>query len=423
MEIQGPTRASSTHNLQRLFVLRSLVIAGVLLALPTARWFGDLSLPLLPLLAISGSLGLINLWTWRRVRSGVYIRDHEFLLQLTVDVFAITGLLYFTGGASNPFAWFFLIPLIIAATVLPAIATWLMAALTTLCYTLLMFFFLPLDSGDHLHHNDNFAQHVFGMWIGFVLSAALISWFVTGMARTLRERDIALAEAREQALRDQQLVALGTLATGAAHELGTPLATMAVLTGELQRAALEESIKRKLGILREQIQRCKTALSVISASAGEVRAESGSLVPVQDFLAQVIEGWRRQRMNASIETEFRPGSPAARIINEYTLHQALINLLNNAADAASQSLTRKASWDRREMSVDSRDNGPGLHPGVAARIEQHKPSDKEYGMGLGLFLTHATVQRLGGEIALFDRESGGTCTRVRLPLADFSHAP
>ncbi len=423
MEIQGPTRASSTHNLKRLFMLRSLLIAGVLLALPTVHWFGDLSLPPLPLLAISGTLGLINLWTWHRVRSGVYIRDHEFLLQLTIDVFAIAGLLYFTGGASNPFAWFFLIPLIIAATVLPALGTWLMAALTTLCYTLLMFFFLPLGSGDHLHHSDNFAQHVFGMWFGFVLSAALISWFVTGMARTLRERDIALAEAREQALRDQQLVALGTLATGAAHELGTPLATMAVLTGELQRATLEESVSRKLEILREQIQRCKRALAVISASAGEVRAESGSLVPVQDFLDQVIDGWRRQRMHASIETELQPGSPAARIINEYTLHQSLINLLNNAADVATQSVTLKASWDTRELAIDILDNGPGLHPGVAERIAQHKPSDKEYGMGLGLFLTHATVQRLGGEIALFDRESGGTCTRIRLPLADFSEAP
>jgi two-component system sensor histidine kinase RegB len=420
MEILGPTRASSTRNLKRLFVLRSLVIAGVLLALPGAHWFGGLSLRPLPLLAISGLLGLINLWTWKRVRSGAYIRDHEFLLQLTVDVFAIAGLLYFTGGASNPFAWFFLIPLIIAATVLPAIATWLMAALTTLCYTLLMFFFLPLNGGDHLRHNDNFAQHVFGMWFGFVLSAALISWFVTGMARTLRERDIALAEAREQALRDEQLVALGTLATGAAHELGTPLATMAVITGELQRMALEESVTRKLGILREQLGRCKRALSVISASAGEVRAESGSLVPVQNFLGQVVDEWRRQRVNAAIVTDFRPGSAAARIINEYTLHQSLINLLNNAADVSSQSVTLKASWDRRELRIDILDNGPGLHPGVASRIEQHKTTDKEYGMGLGLFLTHATVQRLGGEIALFDRESGGTCTRITLPLTEFS---
>jgi two-component system sensor histidine kinase RegB len=401
-------------------VLRSLVIAGILLALPTAHWFGGLGLPLLPLLVVSGTLGLINLWTWKRVRGRAYISEHEFVLQLTIDVFAIAGALYFTGGASNPFAWFFLIPVIIAATVLPAVATWLMAALTTVCYTLLMFFSLPLHSSDHLHHNDNFAQHVFGMWFGFVLSAALISWFVTGMARTLRERDIALAEAREQALRDEQLVALGTLATGAAHELGTPLATMAVITGELQRVLPEASVQRKLRILREQLERCKRALSVISASAGEVRAESGSLVSVQDFLDQVVKAWHRQRMDASLEIRYRAGAPAAWIINEYTLQQSLINLLNNAADVSSQAVTLEASWDQHQLGIDILDNGPGLHPGVASRIGQHKATEKEYGMGLGLFLTHATIQRLGGEIALFDRDPGGTCTRVKLPLADFS---
>jgi len=420
MEIQGPARASSTRNLKQLFLLRSLVIAGILLALAVTHWFGGLTLPLLPLLIISASLGLINLWTWKRVRSGAFISDQEFLLQLSMDVLAIAGALYFTGGASNPFAWFFLIPVIIAATVLPALATWLMAALTTFCYTLLMFVFLPLGNSDHLHHSNNFAQHVFGMWFGFVLSAALISWFVTGMARTLRERDNALAEAREQALRDEQLVALATLATGAAHELGTPLATMAVITGELQRVALEDPVKRKVTVLRAQIERCKRALAVISASAGELRAESGSLVPVRDFLDQVIDAWSRQRMHAAIETRFLPGPASARIINEYTLHQSLINLLNNAADVSSEPLTLEASWDLGQLSVDILDNGPGLHPGVASSIGQHKCSDKEYGMGLGLFLTHATIQRLGGEIALFDRDAGGTCTRIRLPLTDFS---
>jgi len=420
MEIQGPARASSTRNLKQLFLLRSLVIAGILLALPAAQWFGGLDLPLLPLLLISASLGLINLWTWKRVRSGAFISDQEFLLQLSLDVLAIAGALYFTGGATNPFAWFFLIPVIIAATVLPALATWLMAALTTFSYTLLMFVFLPLGNSGHLHHSDNFAQHIFGMWFGFVLSAALISWFVTGMARTLRERDVALAAAREQALRDEQLVALGTLATGAAHELGTPLATMAVITGELQRATLEEPVKHKLTVLRAQIERCKRALAVISASAGELRAESGSLVAVQDFLDQVINAWQQQRMQADLQTRVLPGPASARIINEYTLHQSLINLLNNAADVSSRPLTLEAEWDLSRLSIDILDNGPGLHPGVASRIGQHKASDKEYGMGLGLFLTHATIQRLGGEISLFDRDSGGTCTRIRLPLANFS---
>jgi two-component system sensor histidine kinase RegB len=420
MEVLGPTRASSRRNLKRLVALRGLIISGVLLALFSAHWFDGLNLAPRPLLIISALLGLINLLTWKRARSGAYITDYELLLQLSIDVFAIAALLYFSGGASNPLAWFFLIPLIIAATVLPTLATWLMAALTTLCYTLLMFFFAPLGSGDHMHHSDNFAQHVFGMWFGFVLSAALISWFVTGMARTLRDRDVALAEAREQALRDEQLVALGTLATGAAHELGTPLATMAIVSGELQRHASEQATKRKLQILRDQIERCKRALSVISASAGQVRAESGSLVPVGDFLNQVIDGWQRQRMDAGLKTDLHGGPPEARIINEYTLYQSIINLLNNAADVSSHAVALQASWDRHQLSIDILDDGPGLQPGVSSGLGQHKTSNKEWGMGLGLFLTHATLQRLGGEIALFDRESGGACTRIRLPLAEFS---
>ena len=136
MPLSGPTQASSAHNLKRLFLLRTLMIAGVLLALFVIHFIAGLTLPLAPLLLIIGSLGLVNVWTWQRIRSEVHIRDEEFFIQLTADVLALTGVLYFTGGATNPFAWIFLIPLIIAATVLSTRATWLMAALTISCYSL-----------------------------------------------------------------------------------------------------------------------------------------------------------------------------------------------------------------------------------------------------------------------------------------------
>ena len=420
MPLSGPTQASSARNLKRLFLLRSLMITGVLLAVLVMYFVASLALPLGPLLLIIGCLVLVNLWTWRRIRSQVHIHDEEFFIQLTIDVLALTGVLYFTGGATNPFAWIFLIPLIIAATVLSTKATWLMAALTTTCYSSLMFFYQPLSSGAHMHADDNFAQHVFGMWFGFVLSAALIAWFVVGMANTLRKRDQMLAEAREQALRDQQLVALGTLATGAAHELGTPLATMAVVTRELERADVSESMKRKLHILRDQIGRCKQALSVISASAGEARAESGSLIQVDVFLKTVIDEWRSQRLEADVEMQLTDGPSSAHIVDEHTLHQSLINILNNAADVSPDPLLFRGRWDQDQLEIDILDRGPGLHPTTVANLGQQKASHKEYGMGLGLFLTHATIQRLGGNIALFDREGGGTCTRIRLPLATFS---
>ena len=225
---------------------------------------------------------------------------------------------------------------------------------------------------------------------------------------------------REQCLRDEQLVALGTLATGAAHELGTPLATMAVLTGELERTDLEDSARRNLKILHDQILRCKKALSVISASAGEVQAESGGLATVTLFLDQVVKEWQNQRLDAKICVQTTPGPASARILDEYTLHQALINLLNNAADASPEDVTLEATWDEQFLTLGISDRGPGLYSDIAARIANPKATNKEHGMGLGLFLTHATVTRLGGEIDLLRREGGGTHTQIRLPLANLT---
>ncbi len=410
-------QASDSRNLKRLFYLRSLVIGGELLALILIHSLTELRPPLLPLLVIIGLQIIVNLWTWTRTRSDRVIYDNELLVQLIIDVLALTGILYFTGGATNPFAWFFLIPLMIAATVLSKPVTWLMAALTTACYSLLMFHFVPLQGQAHMQHNSGFSQHVFGMWFGFALSAALVAWFIAGMASALRDKERSLARAREQALRDEQLVALGTLATGAAHELGTPLATMAVVTGELAREPdLPASLQRRLDILDSQLQRCKQALSVISASAGETQADAGSVVTVENFIQQIIDAWQTQRIDTALGIHVRPGPDDARILGERTLQQAMINLLNNAADASPQDLQLTAHWNEEQLEIEILDRGPGLHPEAADTVGRQQTSHKEHGMGLGLFLTYATLQRLGGRIDLFERNGGGTCTSLQLPL-------
>ena len=417
MPDQTPAQVSSSLNLKRLFTLRSLMITAEVSAMIGARYLLEIDLQLAPLLTIISLLFLVNIWTWQQVRRGTPVTDREFLYQLCVDVGAIAALLYFAGGATNPFAWLFLIPLIIAATVLSAGATWLIAAFSILCYSFLMRYYLPLGEHDHLQHGDSFSQHVFGMWFGFVMSACLIAWFVAGMARSLRTRDQLLAQAREKALRDEQLVALGTLATGTAHELGTPLATMAVVTRELERAGLPEPTQRKLQILKDQIARCKVALSTLSASAGEVRAEGGGLIPVQIFIDQLVARWRQQCPNTVLTVEVSSGDSGATVVSEQTLIQALINLLNNAADVSPELLILEASWPAEgHLVLDILDRGPGLHPQTAKQVDRPKTSEKEFGMGLGLFLAHATIQRSGGDIRLTDRPGGGTRTHIRLPL-------
>ena len=421
MPSNEPRQTSNRRNLKRLVFLRSLVIAGELIALLLINSLTSIQPPLIPLAAIICLMGLVNLWTWQRIRSKAAISDAELFAQLIFDVIVLTGVLYFTGGATNPFAWFFLIPLMIAATVLSRWATWLMAGLTTACYSLLMFWFLPLQGQAHIHHDTGFSQHVLGMWFGFVLSAVLVAWFIVGMAQSLRDRDRALADARERALRDEQLIALGTLATGAAHELGTPLATMSVVSGELQRNEnLPDTVTRKLQIIHSQIQRCKQALSVISASAGAVQANEGNLLPARKFIEEIITLWKQQHIGTALQTSIQAENATAKILNERTLQQSIINLLNNAADASPGKLQLNATWNANELNIEILDRGPGIHPETTQTVNQRQHSDKEHGLGLGLFLTHATIQRLGGQIDLFDREGGGTRTCICLPL--FSEA-
>ncbi len=165
------------------------------------------------------------------MRRGGPVGDAELFFELLADVGCLTALLYLSGGSTNPFVSLYLLPLTIAAAALPARYAWSMAGLTVTGYTLLLFFFRPLGH-DQSMHSSAFNLHILGMWITFLVSAMLIASFVTTMSASIRVRDRELAAARERALRDEQVLALGTFAAGAAHELGTPLATIAVLSRE-----------------------------------------------------------------------------------------------------------------------------------------------------------------------------------------------
>ena len=195
------------------------MIAVQCLIFAVAYWVLDMQLPWVKMVAVTVMLAVLNLATWIRLRRKWPISSIEFFAQLLVDVFALSALLYFSGGSTNPFISLYLLPLTIAAAALPWAYTWVMAAITIGCYTLMLFYYLPLPH-DHEEHNREFNLHVSGMWLAFVLSTMLIAWFVVKMGISIRERDKDLALAREQALRNEQIIALGTLAAGAAHELG-----------------------------------------------------------------------------------------------------------------------------------------------------------------------------------------------------------
>ncbi|MGD8999644.1 MAG: ATP-binding protein [Granulosicoccaceae bacterium] len=407
-------------NLKRLFVLRNIAIIGQLVAVYASIYVLELALPVVLLGMVITAHAMFNLFTRFRLHWGGRISQIEFLLQLLADVVVLTTLLYLTGGATNPFVLLFLMPLIIATAVLPARYVWVLAGVTALCYSLLMWRYLPLPhgGGHGTGHGSSFDQHVFGMWLAFVISAVVVSYFVVSMRRTLHNHELALARAREQRLRDEQLVMLGTLAASTAHEMGTPLGTMALLCDELEATISEDpaQAQAQLDLLREQVTRCKTALGNLSASAGGIRLHGGRLQAVDTYLQQLFANWQVSHTTTSVKQHWQGLQPAPQILADQILNQALMNILDNAAEASASEIEWDASWNATELHMEIRDRGPGLTEEAKQLVGRHPYSAKEEGMGLGLFLAHAVIPRFHGTVKLFNRQGGGVKTVITLPL-------
>lgn len=409
-DVPAPLQKGADH-LRRLVVMRWLAIAGWLVFLAAAGLLLDIALPLAPMLGILLLLAGFNLHSWRIQGRGA--SDGELFAQFGVDVAALTLLLFFSGGAANPLVSLYLPSIAIAAVVLPGRFAWGIVACSVAAYSLLVFWNVPLPVADAERATR---LHLAGMWLIFVASAALIAWFAARMAAAIRSRDRELAAAREEVLRNERVVALGALAAGAAHELGTPLATMALLAEEVAAtAALPAQAREDLALLRRQIEHCKDIITGLAARAGESRAEGGAGLELGSWLEQVIARWRRLRPAAQAKVSLG-GTAAVRVVGEATLEQALVNLFDNAADADAAGIEIEAQWDAQRLRLEVRDRGPGFDPEVLLAAGRAFVTTRPEGTGIGLFLAHATVERLGGRIVLANRPGGGALTRVELPL-------
>ena len=406
--------------LRNLFILRLYAIAGQLLAVAVVYYGLDIALPLIAMLAVIGMLALLNIATWLRLAQPWPVTALEFFVQLTADMAALTLLLYYSGGASNPFVSLYLLPIIIAATTLPAAFAWAMTILSIIAYSLLTQLFVPLSLPPGA---VEFSLHLAGMWLNFIVSAVLIAYFIGRMANSIRQRDLALARIRETRLHDEQIVALGSLAAGAAHELSTPLATMGVVASELQHDYPDDAeLTQSLQILRNQVAACKTILTRLTSVGESGRTENGSAMSVDLWLGKLLEQWQLMRPQVRISTRWLGKSPTPAIMAEDSLNQALLNLCNNAADAGDNQIEIEVDWDEHALQIDILDRGAGFSEDALSGAIFFTTKREQGGFGIGLFLANASVERHGGSVALLSREGGGAHVAVRLPLLDKSPA-
>lgn len=429
------TLSSQVAQLRQLQLLRFIIIVLQSLALAAGYPYLEHSQQWWLSLLIGAQwcvvlLTQLRLW---RGRGFALPEDTELLWHLVLDCLLLTALLYLAGGATNPFVSYYLVPIAVSAATLSIRSTALLTLACLLAYSALMFYFQPLqvfvppdiNTGHIMLHGDQHSMHmmsaeqpnwhIMGMWLNFGLSALLITWFVTRMASTLRVQQAELAAIREQRLRDDQLLGIATLAAGTVHELGTPLSTLAILAEDLtQQGAAPAALQEDLALLARQVERCKQIVQNLSRAAAQQHSGVLQKIPAADYVRDVLTHW--QLLQPAVPLTMYPAPLPVTIRADATLEQALINLLNNAAEASPQGIEAGAGLNAaNELYFTIRDFGAGV---MLAPEQAGKPfvSTRGEGRGLGLFLARAAVQRLGGRVTLEPHPRGGTLTTVILPI-------
>ncbi|MBT1444129.1 HAMP domain-containing histidine kinase [Shewanella sp. JM162201] len=411
----------------QLITLRALgLLLQLLLSVFGADAFG-LSLTTEPLQYVFAiELAYLGVTLW--LRHGIVRHSGGLFISLLIDTLLWISWLYFSGGATNAFISLLLLPIAIAAVTLPSWAPWTMAALTTAAYSLMLF--AAPDSSDmagsmhstHAHMGHEMADtggmnsHFIGMWLNFVLSALVLTTSVALISRRLRAADARLAALRESQLRQEQLLALGTASAQMSHQLATPLATLRLLIDEAMEEAAAD-VRNGAGNgaaagaaelpaeMDLALRRCESTLSELRAATEAIRERHQAVVSVEALCTSLADRVLLLMPDVSIEIELDKTVQPRRLCSDMSLLPSLLALVDNGARASRQQTGEARVWlsatavDNNRLRLTIRDEGKGID---AAQLQAlgARPVASEQGLGMALMLTHASLERLGGELVL-----------------------
>lgn len=418
MEWLTPSQTGFQQAARYLLAMRLSMISLQLVAMAVVESVLDFAhrTPALTLCFASAVFAAAN-WLWfmrSPPRSAMAVS-----VTLCTDLMLTGAWLYLTGGYTNPLVSLLLLPISIGIVLVPIAQSIAVTSTGVLVYTLLVIWHSPVADA---HHNADLARlHLIGMWATFALTAAILLLVVGALVRRLRIEQVRLASIRESRLRDEQIIALGLSAAAAAHRLGTPLNTMTLLVEEMRDAGPESpDQKADLDLLANQLALCTSHLQQLTDSARQAGAAQREQVSARAWLQRLRESSTLLWPGAVID--WRQPAPECPILVDATLDQAILNLIANATTASPawvEVQARRRGPNRLELVIE--DHGSGLSDTLEQRLgEQVLHSDN--GMGVGLFLSNATVQRLGGTLKARVNETGTTMI-VELPVSLESGAP
>jgi two-component system sensor histidine kinase RegB len=399
--------------------LRWLAVVGQIAATAVAVVFLQLTLPVVEMAAVIALTAVTNAVVVMKMRLGHAPSRWLVQLLLLLDVGSLTTLLYLTGGATNPFAVLYMVHVAMAVMVLGSAWTWVVVAMAAVCYAALFAWYLPLPEAARAIPPWVTAL---GHWFALALVAVLIAVFIGRVEASLRHREHELADMRERATKSEQLAALTTLAAGAAHELNTPLGTIALVAKELEVAADRGTdavaIREDAQLIRREVDRCREIINRLRFDIGEDVSgrKAIQVTAMVKHLRSDLRAEESERLRVLIGSDVDTLPPPAR-----ALEQALLVLLRNAFDASPAGATVTLSIQRREgrLRIEVEDRGTGMSDELLRHAGEPFYTTKEpgKGMGLGLFLVRLVAERCGAEFSINSKLGEGTRCVLELPEA------
>jgi len=372
---------------------------------------------------LPGALGIIILslvtaassWQSRRVDA---VTDTQLTLQLGIDVVGWSAIMYLTGGANNPFVSYLLVPIIVSAALLNQRNTILIALAALVAYTLLLRYHQPFGLLAPMGTHEKMQSHTLGMWFNFLFSAALVVTFVTKMAKTMREREVREARYREQRLQDEQIHAIATIAASTAHELGTPLNALSLITDELRHVAQSNTeLQDLLNELDQRVDECGLILQTLANKAEFDGLRQQSRIAAKEWIEAQLMRWRNKNPGVALTVDTRALTAGIEISVDQTLGAAIENILNNALEAETDRIEVTLNASTLELFIEIRDYGCGLRDEILTQLGTTTLASTTEGLGIGIMLSNATINRHGGTLTYHQPAGGGTLARITLPLS------